>query len=118
MVEVTSHYRGPLALPGQAALSPGQTVTVEADEWAKIKDHGHVKTLIAKGVIAVSGEVDEPSDDQTEGYAVQSKSAGWFVVTLNGEPVTKGLRKDDLAEFDAMSGEDKAAFVELHKPQD
>ena len=117
MVEVTSHYRGPLALPRHAPISPGQTVTV--DDWDKIKDHAHVKTLIEKGVIVVSGEVAEAAPDApVDGYAVQTKSPGWFVITFDGAPVTKGLRKDDLADFDSMSDEDKAAFVDLHKPQD
>lgn len=53
----------------------------------------------------------------TAGYAVAEKSPGWHVVTKDGEVVTKAFRKDDLAEFDALSDEDKAAFVELHKPE-
>lgn len=70
------------------------------------------------------------SGDQTEGktavinpaptatgYAVTEKSHGWYVVTKDGVVATKAFRKDDLAEFDGMSDEDKAAFVDLHKPE-
>ncbi len=49
------------------------------------------------------------------GYAVTEKSPGWYVVTKDGVVATKAFRKDDLAEFDSMSDEDKAAFVDLHK---
>lgn len=58
-----------------------------------------------------------PVVNHAVGYAVTEKSPGWHVVTKDGEAVTKAFRKDDLAEFDAMSDEDKAAFVELHKPE-
>ena len=51
------------------------------------------------------------------GYAVTEKSPGWYVVTKDGNVATKAFRKDDLAEFDGMSDEDKAAFVDLHKPE-
>jgi len=53
----------------------------------------------------------------TTGYAVTEKSPGWHVVTKDGEIATKAFRKEDLAEFDTMSDEDKAAFVDLHKPE-
>lgn len=51
------------------------------------------------------------------GYAVTEKSPGWFVVTKDGEPATKAMRKSDLDGFEAMSDEDKGAFVELQKPE-
>lgn len=61
-----------------------------------------------------------PADDSEgvnneKGYAIKSKGGGYSVVTLDGEPVTKSLRKDDLEGFDDLSDVDKAAFVELHK---
>jgi hypothetical protein len=51
------------------------------------------------------------------GYAVTEKSPGWYVVTKDGEPVTKAMRKTDLEGFETMSDEDKEAFVELQKPE-
>lgn len=48
-------------------------------------------------------------------YAVEAKPGGWFAVTQDGAEVTKSLRKDDLGDFDALSEEAKAAFVEKHK---
>lgn len=51
------------------------------------------------------------------GYAVKESSAGWYVITKDGEEVTKSFRKADLDGFDTMSDEDKGAFVELHKKE-
>lgn len=48
-------------------------------------------------------------------YAVAESSPGWFVITKDGEPVTKKLRQADLEGFDGLSDEDKAAFADLHK---
>lgn len=50
-----------------------------------------------------------------EGYAVKDKGGAWFVITKDGEEVTKSFRKADVEGFDEMSDEDKAAFVDLHK---
>ncbi|WP_174804360.1 hypothetical protein [Martelella limonii] len=59
--------------------------------------------------------------DNTEppktGYAIAEQSAGWYAVTKDGAVVTKNMRKGDLEGFDAMSDDDKDAFVELHKPE-
>lgn len=51
------------------------------------------------------------------GYAVKEKDSGWFVVTKDGEEVTKNFRKADIDGFDAMSDDDKGAFVDLHKKE-
>lgn len=58
------------------------------------------------------------SDSSAPGaYAVLDKNGGWYAVTLDGKEVTKSLRKDDVKDFDALSAADKAAFVDLHKPE-
>lgn len=62
------------------------------------------------GKVAVTGDDDK-------GYAVKKKGGGYFVITLDGEPVTKSLKKDEIEGFEALSDEDKAAFAELHKPE-
>ena len=49
------------------------------------------------------------------GYAVKEAQPGWFVITKDGAEVTKNFRKAELDGFDAMSDEDKGAFVDLHK---
>ncbi|QJS27462.1 hypothetical protein [Rhizobium ruizarguesonis] len=63
----------------------------------------------------VSGSTEGKEPVLNSAYAVESKGGGYSVITKDGEPVTKGLRKDDLEGFDTLSEEDRAAFVELHK---
>ncbi|WP_416066097.1 hypothetical protein ACK9YZ_07020 [Rhizobium sp. ZK1] len=67
-------------------------------------------------VVSGSTEGKEPILNNSA-YAVEAKGGGYYVVTKDGEPVTKGLRKDDLDGFDTLSEEDRAAFVELHKKE-
>lgn len=62
-----------------------------------------------------SKEGKTPVTNPASAYAVAESSPGWFVVTKDGEPVTKKLRQSDLEGFDAMSEEDKAAFADLQK---
>lgn len=71
---------------------------------------------LGKAKAAVTNPAKGPVQ-QTEGYAVVDKGRGWFVVTKDGEEVTKSLREDDVKGFDAMSDADKAAFVDLRKPE-
>jgi hypothetical protein len=64
--------------------------------------------------------VTNPAKEATgpaAGYAVVESAPGWFVVNKDGVAVTKAMRKADLDGFDAMSDEDKGAFVELQKPE-
>lgn len=49
-------------------------------------------------------------------YTVLNKGSGWYAITLDGKEVTKSLRQDDVKDFDKMSDADKAALVDLHKP--
>lgn len=51
------------------------------------------------------------------GYQVKEAKPGWFVITKDGSEVTKNFRKAELDGFDAMSDEDKGAFVDLHKKE-
>lgn len=58
-----------------------------------------------------------PPIAEPKAYAVHDKGRGWYVI-MNGEAeATKSLRADDVEGFDAMSDEDRAAFVDLHKPE-
>ncbi|QQM29300.1 hypothetical protein JET14_13285 [Martelella lutilitoris] len=119
MANIVSNYHGPLGLPGGVVLRPGVAANVE--NWSKIKNHNVVKQWLDAKVIEVQGEEEEADDGAkveipTEGYAVVSPSSGWYAIAHNGEIVTKSLRKADVEGFDDMSDEDKAAFVDLHKP--
>lgn len=48
-------------------------------------------------------------------YAVETKGGGYYVITKDGAPVSKSLKKADIEGFDDLSDEDKAAFADLHK---
>lgn len=65
-----------------------------------------------------SAEGKEAVTNPASAYAVKDKGQGWFVITKDGEEVTKSLRKNDLEGFDTLSEEDKAAFADLHKKED
>lgn len=54
--------------------------------------------------------------DRPAGYVVTDKGSGWFVITKDGDEVTKSLRRDVVADFDAKSDDEKAAFVAANKP--
>jgi len=62
-----------------------------------------------------STEGKTPVTNPASAYAVSETSPGWFVITKDGEPVTKKLRQSDLEGFDALSEDDRAAFADLHK---
>lgn len=58
-----------------------------------------------------------PVTNPAVGYAVKDKGGAWFVITKDGEEVTKSFRKTEIDGFEEMSDEDKEAFVELHKKE-
>ncbi|WP_102867890.1 hypothetical protein [Pseudovibrio exalbescens] len=70
-------------------------------------------------VTVLDGGEDEEKTFATgqtpKGYEVKDKGRGWFVITKDGEEVTKSMRDDDVEGFDELTDEDKDAFVELNK---
>lgn len=62
-----------------------------------------------------SKEGKTPVTNTASAYAVAESSPGWFVVTKDGEPVTKKLRQSDFEGFDTLSEDDRVAFADLHK---
>jgi hypothetical protein len=65
-----------------------------------------------KVTLIANGKGDQPGK-----YTVTDKGRGWWAITLDSKEVTKSLREDDVKEFDKLSDADKAAFVDLHKPE-
>ncbi len=90
---------------GEIPIGTELDVTKEPTEWV-----GRYE------VISGSTEGKEPILNNSA-YAVESKGGGYYVITKDGEPVSKSLRKDDVAGFDELSDEDKAAFADLHKKE-
>lgn len=97
-----------------AELEKGTVIEVKGDKMPA--------SLVNKAVVVKGGKtaITNPAKDpvqQSVGYAVVEKSPGWFVVTHDGKEATKAMRKADLEGFDAMSDEDKGAFVDLQKAE-
>ena len=96
----------------------GEIVFLEAGQTADDVNmvEGEVSSAESTGYFEISGKPAAKAPEvPAAGYAVTQKSPGWFVVTHDGAEVTKALRKDATEGFDAMSDEDKAAFVETNK---
>jgi len=91
---------------GEIPIGTEIDVTKEPTDWA-----GRYEVVSG----STEGKTAVTNPASATGYAVQDKSPGWFVITKDGEEVSKSLRKDDVAGFDELSDEDKAAFADLHK---
>ncbi len=96
---------------GEIPIGTELDVTKEPTDWAGRYD-------IISGSTEDKSAVTNPANGAiTPGYAVKDKGGGWYVITKDGEDVSKGLRKDDVAGFEDLSDEDKAAFADLHKKE-
>lgn len=67
---------------------------------------------------AKTGDAPKSEPAAGSGYAIRDKGRGWFVVTHDGQDMTKSLREEDVSGFDEFSDADKAAFVEANKAED
>lgn len=113
-VNVKNNHNRTLSVGG-VVIAPGATAAVP--DFERVAKSHAVKVWAEKGLIEPGeNSFRDDGDDNQTGYAVTDKGRGWFVVTKGGQEVTKSLREDDVKDFDGMSEEDKAAFVELHKP--
>lgn len=86
------------------AITVGTELTVKKEPTAW---EGRYRVL-ADG----KGNTPVNNDDKPKVYAVKEQSAGWHaVVDADGNAVTKNLRADAVAGFDALSDDDKAKFI-------
>lgn len=72
-------------------------------------------------VIAEASETAEHvtnTEPPSVAYEVASKDRGWFVVEVDGVEVTKNLREEHIAGFDALTDEEKADFVTQNAKED
>lgn len=93
------------------SLAPGQSVDLDLSDEAAAGVRGNPESF----TIGAKAAEKAAEDDRAPAYAVRDKGRGWFVVMNGDQEATKSLRADDVEGFDAMSDEDKAAFVDLHK---
>lgn len=108
-IEITA--RGVYGAKGEIPVGTTIDMKNEPKGWA-----GRYRVVSGggQGKTAVTNPAANPVQ-QMAGYAVADKGRGWFVITKDGQEVTKSLRADDVEGFDALSDDDKGAFVELHK---
>ena len=92
----------------------GDYDALKAERDAALDENKALRSRIA--TLEAGGGEDDDADKSA--YAVQQSSPGWFVITKDGQTVTKSFRKDDVDGFDEFSEEDKAAFVEANKADD
>lgn len=92
--------RGLNAISGPVMLDPGQSVDVEMSE-------AEAKIAEATGWFEFGGsEVAEPA-----GLTAKHVGGGRFFIMDGDERVGEAMKKDDADAFNALSDEDKAAFV-------
>lgn len=100
-------------------LAPGDERDINVGSY----EIDHLKTLPFLGLEGVDlGASYPPVDNQPSPvtpaptYSVKERSQGWWVIVdAGGNEATKKLRKDDVADFDAKSDDEKVAFVAANK---
>lgn len=115
IVSLYNPTRSPHGVPiiggGHVVVAPGQ----KRDDVSL--SQGDFDALHGGPLVASMADEGAPQATAT-GYAVVDKGRGWFVITKDGEDVTKSLRADDVDGFDGLTAEDQAAYVEQNKPAD
>lgn len=129
MANVKNKHSAALTMGG-VTIRPGATAKVE--NWRAVSGGSAVRTWLKLGIIEADEDPAEralaglkrdelrafmagPAKPAAPVYEVKDKGAGWFAVFDGGTAVTKGMRKADVELFDAMTDDEKAAFVEANK---
>lgn len=111
-MKITNRHKGPLIIGG-VILGPNQSADVP--KWDAIKDTGIYPAWLKSGIItagkAKAGDV-APDGDEPVGMIASHKGGGKYSVMDGDEEKASGLSKDDAASFNAMSDEEKAAYIE------
>lgn len=71
MTSVISRLSGPFGLPRGPVLVPGQAM--EVTNWEEIKEHQHIKHLMATKAIEVVGSLDHDGDGKPGGSEPQGE---------------------------------------------
>lgn len=108
VTNISNGPRGFNAVAGTVFLEAGET----SDDIEMVA--GEITSAESTGYFKLSGKA-APAVASAPVYEVKDKGAGWFAVFDGDAAVTKGLRKADVELFDAMTDDEKAAFVEANK---
>ena len=113
-MKITNIASGPRGFwhgPHLMRLAPGESIERDLSEQDAAGVRGNPESFSVEGESAPQ----PPAQTDPQALHVHDKGRGWFVIMDGDEEVTKSLRADDVEEFDSLSDEDKAAFVDLHK---
>lgn len=107
-MKVTNNQAGPRGLnakDGPVLLDPGQTVDVEMSD-------AELKVAKATGWFSFAGK-DSAKSAEFQGHALKAvhRGGGSYSIMDGDKEVAEKLSKEDAEAFNAMSDEDKAAFV-------
>lgn len=95
----------------QRMLQPGEKAEFELAD----RDSVVIKALEKDGKVSISDVEDakeqRSGDRQNEGLIAKHRGAGRYSVMDGDTEVMGGLSKDDAEAFNALSAEDKAAYV-------
>lgn len=106
---ISNGPRGFNAVAGTVFLEAGET----SDDVEMVD--GEIASAESTGYFEISGKAAPAKEPAAPVYTVKDKGAGWFAVFDGDEPVTKAMRKAEIELFDAMTDDEKAAFVEANK---
>lgn len=108
-MKFTNHTKGPKglnALDGSLVyVDPGQTIDIEISE-------AEAKAAKATGWFSEGGEEPAPPATKPPLLKAEHHGGGKFNITRGEEVLQSGLSKADADAFNALSDEDKAAFVQ------
>lgn len=97
---------------------PGDTeqfgYVFEAGNSTEVTDEKHLAKFRGNRFFEVTGD-DQPVTGGTvdpDALLAKHNGGGRYIITRGDETVLKGLTKDDADVFNAMSDEDKAAYVD------
>lgn len=105
-MQITNISKGPRGVNG-----PSGPVLIEAGETAEI-DLSEAEAKIAKATGWFEFGESEPEEPvEPAGLKAEHRGGGRYFIMDADKPVGEAMTKDDAEAFNAMSDEDKAAFV-------
>lgn len=106
MMQITNKCDGPRGVnttSGPFLIEPGQTVEVELSA-------AEAKVSKATGWFDMDGEA-KPAEPAASGLTAQHRGGGRYFIMDGDNPVGEAMSKEDAEAFNALSDEEKAAFV-------
>lgn len=105
ITNISQGPRGVNTVSGPVLIEPGQEVEVELSA-------AEAKVAKATGWFDMSGKAKaEPKVEPSDALEAKHVGGGVWYVMKGDERVSDGMKKEDADAFNALSDEDKAAFL-------